>query len=97
MAALNKQPVSVAIEADTYVFQTYQSGVLTSASCGTQLDHAVAAVGYNSTANPPYYIVRNSWGSGWGMSGYINIEMTSSGAGICGINENVWTVDTKTA
>jgi len=97
MAALNKQPVSVAIEADTYVFQTYSSGVITSSSCGTQLDHAVAAVGYDSTAITPYYIVRNSWGSGWGMGGYVNIGMTSSGNGICGINENVWTVDTKSA
>jgi C1A family cysteine protease len=97
MAALNVKPVSVAIEADTYVFQSYTSGVITSSSCGTQLDHAVAAVGYNSSANPPYYIVRNSWGSGWGESGYVNIEMTASGLGVCGINQNVWTVDTKSA
>jgi len=94
-AALDHQPVSVAIEADTYVFQSYTSGVITSSSCGTQLDHAVAAVGYNASANPPYYIVRNSWGSGWGEGGFVNIEMTSSGNGICGINENVWTVMTK--
>jgi len=39
--------------------------------------------------------VRNSWGSGWGEGGFVNIEMTSSGNGICGINENVWTVMTK--
>lgn len=95
MAAINKKPISVAIEADTYVFQSYTSGVITSTSCGTQLDHAVQAVGYNSSANPPYYIVRNSWGASWGESGYVNIEMTTSGDGICGINENVWTVDTK--
>jgi len=95
MSALDKMPVSVAIEADTYTFQTYSSGVITSSRCGTYLDHAVAAVGYNSSANPPYYIVRNSWGTSWGESGYVMIEMTTSGAGICGINQMVYTVDTS--
>merc|ERR1712100_955174 len=40
-AALNQQPVSVAIEADTYVFQLYSTGVITSSGCGQQLDHVL--------------------------------------------------------
>jgi hypothetical protein len=47
-AALNQQPVSISIEADTYVFQTYKSGVMSSEKCGTTLDHAVLAVGYGT-------------------------------------------------
>jgi C1A family cysteine protease len=48
-AAIMKAPISVAIEADTYYFQTYESGVLTNATaCGTSLDHAVTIVGYSS-------------------------------------------------
>ena len=84
-SALNLKPVSVAIEADTYVFQTYSSGVLTSSACGTNIDHAVVAVGYGSN----YYIVRNSWGTGWGESGYIRIGITE-GLGTCGINQYVF-------
>lgn len=34
-AALAVGPVSVAIEADTYVFQSYSSGIINSESCGT--------------------------------------------------------------
>jgi len=97
MNALNSKPVSVAIQADSYVFQTYSSGVITSSRCGTNIDHAVQAVGYNNGAGVPYYIVRNSWGSSWGDQGFVNIEMTSSGAGICGINQDVYTVNTMAA
>jgi len=80
-SALNLKPVSVAIEADTAVFQTYSSGIITSAGCGTNIDHAVVAVGYGDN----YYIVRNSWGTGWGEAGHVRIGI-AEGAGICGIN-----------
>jgi KDEL-tailed cysteine endopeptidase len=83
-AAINQQPVSVAIEADTFTFQAYTSGVINDSSCGTNLDHGVVAVGYNDAANPPYYIVRNSWGASWGDAGYVKIGI-QNGAGICGI------------
>jgi len=45
-AAIQKGPVSVAIEADKLVFQFYGGGVLDSTSCGQNLDHGVTAVGY---------------------------------------------------
>ena len=87
VAAIDKGPVSVAIEADTYVFQSYKSGVITSSACGTALDHGVLAVGYgHDSTHGDYYIVKNSWGKSWGEKGYVRIKRTnSSGAGICGI------------
>jgi hypothetical protein len=43
-------------------------------------------VGYSSKDVPvPYWIVRNSWGSSWGESGYFNVAITD-GEGVCGIN-----------
>jgi len=44
--ALVTQPISVCVEADQNVFQLYTGGVITSVLCGTQLDHAILAVGY---------------------------------------------------
>lgn len=32
--------------------------------------HAVVAVGYKTINGSPYYIIRNSWGTGWGDKGY---------------------------
>lgn len=84
-AAVAAGPVSVAIEADTFVFQFYSGGVLNSKACGTNLDHGVVVVGYGgSSSGKPYYIVRNSWGPSWGLKGYIQIAIVD-GAGICGI------------
>ena len=83
--AIAAGPVSVAIEADTFVFQFYSGGILNSKACGTNLDHGVVAVGYGAdSTGKAYYIVRNSWGASWGSNGYINIAIVD-GAGICGI------------
>jgi C1A family cysteine protease len=61
MSALAQQPVSVAIEADQKAFQLYKTGVFT-ATCGTNLDHGVLAVGYGTLSGTDYYKVKNSWG-----------------------------------
>ena len=86
-AAVAKQPVAVAIEADTKYFQSYSSGVLTSSSCGTSLDHGVLTVGYGEENGQKYWIVKNSWGTSWGENGYVKIGRSDStnDAGICGI------------
>ena len=90
MTAIASQPQSVSIEADTNYFQSYTSGVLTNTSlCGTTLDHAVVAVGYGTSSTAGgYYIVRNSWGTSWGQSGYVWIGQAAY-PGICGINKDV--------
>ncbi len=89
--AVSIGPVSIAIEADTIEFQLYTGGVLTGDACGTDLDHGVLIVGYGAggtTQNePPYWIVKNSWGPSWGDEGYILIERSDSteDPGVCGI------------
>ena len=84
--ALNKAPVSVAVEADSPVFQMYKSGILDSSACGDKLNHGVLAVGYVDRYAEHYFIVKNSWGDDWGEDGYIRIWNDEHGSGICGIN-----------
>jgi C1A family cysteine protease len=80
-------PVSIAIEADTRVFQSYSSGVITSADCGTNLDHGVMIAGYGVEGGVKYWLVKNSWGTSWGENGYVKIARSDStnDKGICGI------------
>lgn len=74
--ALAQQPVAVAIEADQTAFQFYHGGVLSAIKCGVKLDHGVLAVGYGYSHRHKmhYWIVKNSWGPGWGRKGYILLE-----------------------
>ena len=85
--AVANAPVSIAIEADTKYFQSYTSGVLTSSSCGTNLDHGVLIVGYGTENGIKYWLVKNSWGVTWGEQGYVKIARSDStnDPGICGI------------
>ena len=89
-AAIAQGPTSVTIEADGSSFQGYRSGIFNDPECGTQLDHAVTAVGYGTENGQDYYIVRNSWGASWGDMGYIKVAAVP-GLGICGIQQvSLW-------
>eukprot|EP01116_Phalansterium_solitarium_P012993 TRINITY_DN297_c0_g2_i2.p1 TRINITY_DN297_c0_g2~~TRINITY_DN297_c0_g2_i2.p1 ORF type:complete len:396 (+),score=170.97 TRINITY_DN297_c0_g2_i2:78-1265(+) len=66
-------PLSICVDAEPW--QDYTSGVMTADQCGDSVDHCVQLVGYDSSASPPYWMVRNSWDTTWGVDGYIFLEM----------------------
>lgn len=67
----------LAIAADAAEWQFYLGGVF-DIPCGKSLDHGILIVGFSSQRtilgdNTPYWIVKNSWGSSWGESGYLKV------------------------
>lgn len=61
-------------------FGSYSSGIF-SGRCGKPAGgHAIAVVGIQSG----YYIIRNSWGTDWGMKGYMYMQ---SGSNICNMEK----------
>jgi len=81
-ASLLTAPVSICVDAESWQF--YTSGILKSncPSSYDQLDHCVQLVGYNFEGTTPYWIIRNSWNTDWGVEGYIWVE---KGKNLCGV------------
>ncbi len=69
-ALYNYGPVvtTMAVYSDFY---SYTGGIYSYTSGGFVGNHAVLAIGYNDAGQ--YFIVKNSWGTGWGESGYFRI------------------------
>ncbi|OAY68564.1 Ananain [Ananas comosus] len=85
MYAVSNQPIAAALDASGN-FQHYKRGVF-SGPCGTRLNHAIVIIGYGQdSSGKKFWIVRNSWGAGWGEGGYIRLARdVSSSFGLCGI------------
>lgn len=67
-------------------FRFYKNGVFNDPECSQKSDdanHAVLVVGYKTDPQEgDYWIVKNSWGRGWGEAGYIRIARDKN---VCGL------------
>ncbi|CRK97637.1 CLUMA_CG011022, isoform A [Clunio marinus] len=69
--------------------RNYKSGIVQNYKSNKSakiLNHAVQIIGYDLSGDSPFYIVKNSWGKSFGLSGYLNIAI---GGNICGIAQRI--------
>ena len=85
-AMVAQQPVSVAIQANLTSFRLYSMGIYSDEECGDELDHGVLIIGYGTQNGTDYWLIKNSWGTGWGENGYMKmLRNYGNGSGLCGI------------
>jgi len=81
----NKGPLSISVDASAW--SGYESGVFDGCNMDSpDIDHAVQLVGIGTDANGggDYWLVRNSWGSGYGEAGYIRLKRAATPP--CGVD-----------
>ena len=74
MKSLQNGPICIAIDANSYIFRFYKSGVIDMPLRSSEINHAVILTGYDSYENGTYWIIQNSWGGNWGDNGYIKLK-----------------------
>ncbi|VDP30251.1 unnamed protein product [Soboliphyme baturini] len=87
----NVGPVSVAVNAFPMMFYTKGIAHPWKLMCNpSHLDHAMLIVGFGVKDDKiPYWIIKNSWGSGWGENGYYYLFRGDS---VCGVDRAVTSV-----
>lgn len=81
---VNNGPISISMAASSLSFQLYKSGIYVNNNCyKNEIDHAILLVGYGSSGDVDYWIIKNSWGTGWGEDGFGRIAIDTD----CGISQ----------
>jgi hypothetical protein len=103
---LNLGPVVASVQASSYIFKDFKSGIINDAEICDEgpLNHAVLVVGYGTDLASSiisgtreqfdYFIIKNSYGTKWGEQGYAKISARNDifPGGVCGILKDAYFV-----
>ncbi len=92
--AVARQPVAATMRAEWSGIKLYHRGIFddVTGDCNATADHGVVVVGYGSDEElgADFFLVKNSWGDGWGEGGYIRLRAGVGGEGTCRIASEVF-------
>lgn len=89
-----KKPLSVTVAAGAGLWEGYKSGIYNACVSG-RVDHMINLIGFDCEGScvfdkkgalpkgKGYWILRNSWGTGWGERGFIRMKMTDTKGNRC--------------
>jgi len=85
IAELQRGPIACTV-AVTPELEAYTGGIFQDTTGAKSLDHSISVVGYGTdgTSGKDYWIVRNSWGTYWGETGWAKIVKGVDNLGIEG-------------
>merc|ERR1712187_999681 len=91
-ALVAKGPISVCVNAGGSGWQNYKRGIYSKKCSGasSKMDHCVQLVGFDKSGPTPYWIIRNSWNTDWGINGYMHLKM---GSNLCGVADDATIAD----
>lgn len=87
---LSRTPVVGAMNVVPSFYQ-YESGLYSPSSCPSDVvNHAIMIVGFGKEpkTGKDAWIIRNSWGTEWGVGGYAYIDATNPN--VCGLSKYFW-------
>ncbi|CAB3380105.1 Hypothetical predicted protein [Cloeon dipterum] len=82
-------PVAFVFDGSVASFLQYKKGVYSASDCRANTkSHSMAIVGYGTENGQDYWLVKNSWGYGWGDKGYIKIARNKNN--FCGVINKIF-------
>jgi cathepsin X len=83
----NRGPIACGIMVTNELYNKYPTGydegIFTDNSWRIDIDHEIAVVGWGtSPKGVRYWVIRNSWGTMWGLNGYLKLKMGDNTIGI---------------
>jgi hypothetical protein len=86
-------PIAVGVNGADSAFRAYSGGIFDRHHCKQGANHALLITGYSQETLPSgrvvrYWIARNSWGTDWGINGYVKMirgDGLKGTPGVCGI------------
>ncbi|KAJ1607429.1 cathepsin like thiol protease [Cryptosporidium canis] len=72
--------ISLSINSELPGFSSYSDGIYRAPKCTvfSELNHAVIMIGFGVSKNgEKYYVIQNSWGTSWGIGGFMNVSADS--------------------